>query len=160
MGQLGVNQNFLNNPDTAGLLPVEIEVEGVMKAREYMFEITSAVQLNFKTGGQGLKCQFATSYRGNRLYADELFSYDPNFISRFAKLVNMLGIKIDGISEEDFPGRFFWATIRHESFDTKEIGPDGLAVKATRNKVNQFLRQATEEEVTGASGEVSQEPPF
>jgi hypothetical protein len=161
MAELLVNPEFLDNPETAGLLPVEKEVDGKLQKIEYMFEISAANQISFKNGGAGLKCQFATTYQGNRLYSDELFFYTPPASSRLAKLVAILQIPTKGIKEEDFIGMFFWATVRHEQYDsTKEFNSDSTPVKVTKNMINQFIRRATAEEVTGASGVEEEITPF
>jgi hypothetical protein len=160
MAELLISEDALENPETAGLLPIQKEVDSKLVACEYMFEISSAKQIHWdkNDGGDGLKCQFATTFHGNRLYCDELFFYVPPQSRRIAQLVKILGLTIKGIKEEDFIGMFFWATIRHEQYpSSRETNSDGTPLILTKNTINQFLRRATVEEVTGASG-AEQEP--
>ncbi len=161
MAELLISEDALENPETAGLLPVQKEVDGKLVPCEYMFEVSSAKQIHWDKngGGDGLKCQFATTHNGNRLYSDELMFYVPPQSRRIASLVKVLGLTIKGIKEEDFIGMFFWATIRHEQYpSSRETNPtDGTPLMLTKNAIDQFLRRATTEEVTGSAG-VEQEP--
>jgi hypothetical protein len=160
MGELTYNPAFVEDPDAARLLPVEEIVEGKPVKRKYMFQVSALPEEIHKGTFSGLKMKFATVHNGNTLYVDEMFSYDPNYIGRFANFIKLLGMPIKGLTQEDFVGRQFWATVKRDSYkSTKEFEEDGVTGRTIlQNRIDTFLRVATPEEVSGDTP--ADAPPF
>ena len=152
MGNLSINEDALNDPNAYKLIAIEQEVDGKMQKIEHLAEICSASEVTFKSGKKGLRIQFGIDSKGNRIYVNEQFNYDPNFLLRLSNFIKLLGLSTKGISEEAFIGRFIWVTIKHESYvSTTQVDAEGNAETVIDNKIDKFIRSATPEEVSPPS---------
>lgn len=152
MGNLSISEDALNDPNAYKLIPIEQEVDGKMQKIEHLAEITSASEVTFKTGKKGLRIQFGIDSKGNRIYVNETFNYDPNFLLRLSNFIKLLGLSPKGITEEAFLGRFVWVTIKHDSYvSTTQFDSEGNAETIIDNKIDKFIRPATPEEVAPVS---------
>jgi hypothetical protein len=160
--ELDINSAFLDDPDSAGLLPVEHIVDGVTKKKEYLFEVCAAEQKGTTKDASKkmLVCKFGTDYKGYRVYVDHYFSYDPSFVKPLSNFVKVLGLPTKGLHAEDFLTKFFWATIQRTTYQSKkEFEDDGVTPKTIyQNKIETFLRVASPEDISGPEGDPDNMP--
>lgn len=152
MPKLNVDSRTLH--PTNDLLPVAIEqsVNGVIKnvKIQYLAEITAAIE---KTSAKGIGMLLLTltidhPETRERISIDDYLSYAKGAIYRLANLITMLGLDEDNVYTDDFLGRMVFVTLNQQELEAKsQKDSEGNPMKYKVNKIDQYIRQATPEEV-------------
>jgi len=155
---LKVSPSTLENPDVE-LLPVEelANVDGIDKMVKchYIGTISSAKEMSSKSDGSDyLKVTVQINRpNGDIVYIDDILTYKKPYVRRLSELTTMLKLdekaKAGLLEADDFMGHFVIVTISHERF-TPTSGP-GAGKEQTSNKIAEFVRAATAEEIKAAS---------
>lgn len=152
MSKLGVDSNSLH--PTSDLLPVSTtqDVNGVMKnvKIQYLAEITAATEKTAKSGTGMLVLTSTIDHPESkeRVSIDDYLSYAKSAIFRLAQLVTTIGLDEDNLDSDDFLGRMIFVTVNQQELEAKtQKDANGNPLKYKVNKIDQYIRQASPEEV-------------